>query len=375
MNIAYFVHDLNDAAVIKRVMMLKAGGAEVTVLGFHRTDKIPDMVGGAPAIDLGQTRDAALGKRMLSVLSHVGTPAKLKAASASADVIIALNLESLAIALRVAGGRPVVYECLDIHAMLLGQSIPHRGVQALENRLLAHVDLLWTSSPAFEAYHFRHKSGLSAPVMLVENKILQLDAKMPEFPDPPATPPFVIGWFGMLRCARTLRELISLVMRHDGRVKVLIAGKPSPAIFPDLEAMIADVDGIEFAGAYRPDDLPGLYARCHYAWAIDWYEAGQNSSWLLPNRLYEASAYGVVPIALASVETGRWLARHDAGLLLTDGLTELDLAVEQPDDRQWQSLRGKVMAIPMSDLVTRREDCTALVESLRDLQAGKQAAA
>ena len=39
----------------------------------------------------------------------------------------------------------------------------------------------------------------------------------------------------------------------------------------------------------------------HFTWAIDFYEAGANSDWLLPNRLYEGGAHGAVPIALAGV--------------------------------------------------------------------------
>ncbi len=34
--ILYLVHDLYDPAVNKRILMLKSGGAEVTVAGFRR---------------------------------------------------------------------------------------------------------------------------------------------------------------------------------------------------------------------------------------------------------------------------------------------------------------------------------------------------
>ena len=36
MKIAYFVHDLSDAAVAKRVGMLRDAGAEVALFGFRR---------------------------------------------------------------------------------------------------------------------------------------------------------------------------------------------------------------------------------------------------------------------------------------------------------------------------------------------------
>ena len=50
MKLAYFVHDLADPAVTRRVRMLQAGGAEPVVLGFRRTETAPADVAGAPAV-------------------------------------------------------------------------------------------------------------------------------------------------------------------------------------------------------------------------------------------------------------------------------------------------------------------------------------
>ena len=38
----------------------------------------------------------------------------------------------------------------------------------------------------------------------------------------------------------------------------------------------------------------------------------------LPNRIYEGSLYGTVPIAPAGIETGRWLAKRGAGVILEE---------------------------------------------------------
>ena len=39
-----------------------------------------------------------------------------------------------------------------------------------------------------------------------------------------------------------------------------------------------------FTAPHR-QDLPRIYAEAHFVWAIDYFEAGGNSDWLLPNRL------------------------------------------------------------------------------------------
>ncbi len=54
----------------------------------------------------------------------------------------------------------------------------------------------------------------------------------------------------------------------------------------------------------------------HFSWAIDFYEDGANSAWLLPNRIYEGGRHGAVPIARAAVETGRFLDALGVGVLL-----------------------------------------------------------
>jgi hypothetical protein len=73
--IAYFVHDLSDPAVGRRVRMLRTGGAEVTVLGFRRAERAPEIAGAA-VVDLGRTYDAAFAQRIGKVLAAVARSAR-----------------------------------------------------------------------------------------------------------------------------------------------------------------------------------------------------------------------------------------------------------------------------------------------------------
>src|SRR5665213_2052203 len=58
LRIAYFVHDLNDAAVAKRISMLRSAGAEVRLAGFRRTAEPVRDVAGIEPLNLGRTHDA-----------------------------------------------------------------------------------------------------------------------------------------------------------------------------------------------------------------------------------------------------------------------------------------------------------------------------
>src|SRR5205085_9534876 len=133
-----------------------------------------------------------------------------------------------------------------------------------------------------------------------ENKGLELDgAPLPRPRVPSAGPPWRIGWLGAIRCRRSLELLAELAARRPDLVEVRIHGRPARSEVGDLEGRIAGLPNMLFGGAYGPADLPRLYGDVHFSWAVDFMEAGQNSDWLLPNRIYESGRYGAVPIALA----------------------------------------------------------------------------
>ena len=361
-HIAYLVHDLRDAAVARRVAMLQAGGATVTVAGFRRGDSAPATIAGAPAIDLGRTSDGQLGQRALAVAKTMAADTALRAGVRHADVIMARNLEMLVLAARLRGGRRLVYECLDIHRSLLGTGVAARAIQQVERALLGGVDLVITSSNRFADDYFRARRQVRAPVLLVENKVLAPAAAPPQ--RIAAGPPWVIGWFGMLRCRRSLDLLTRLVQQGNGQIRVVLAGVPAEREVGDLAAHVAGVPGMDWRGRYAAADLPGLYGDVHFAWAIDYFEEGLNSAWLLPNRLYEALAHGAVPIALASVETGRWLERNRVGLTIGDDDGAAQALLSAMTAQRLADCRRAVDALPASSVTTSAAEMHALVSAI-----------
>jgi len=365
--IGYIVHNLNDPAVERRCKMLERGGAEVRLAGFCRDAQLSPAIAARFPMMLGASADAAMVQRAMATLKNAVFHSELAAFCEGCDVIMARNLEQLAIASAFAGNRALIYECLDIHRSLTGSSAGAKAVQFVENRLLPRVDLLLTSSPAFLRHHF-DQTKLKAPSYLIENKLLIEDAAGPSPKQAALEEPIVIGWFGMLRCQRTLAFLTDLAARSEGRITALICGKPSPAELPGFEERVAATDGLTFTGPYTYDELPELYGRCHFAWSIDWFEEGLNSSWLLPNRIYEAIAHGAVPIALADVEVGRWLKRHDAGLLVDDADDARDrlLGIGLSEVAQRQE---KARRVDPRDVLADTRDCEELVRTIAGARA------
>jgi hypothetical protein len=369
--IAYFAHDLSDPAVQRRVRMLGAGGAAVTPIGFRRGGEPVTAIDGFPAIEIGRSADGRLLKRVLSVVTALARLGTMAGGVVGSNVIIARNLEMLAVASlarrRYAPKAKLVYECLDIHRMLLSSGPAGALLRLLESRLWRHVDLLLTSSPAFVQNYFARR-GFAGPVRIAENKLLLIDddhLRLPPQPRP-AGPPWRIGWFGMIRCRKSLDILSSLARAGDGAIEVIIRGRPSGAVFPDFDTVVAQRPHVRYEGPYRnPSDLPGIYGDVHFTWAIDYYESGQNSAWLLPNRIYEGTFYGAVPIGLAGVETGAWLRQRKIGVVLNDPVAEqLSGFFRSLTQDDYAKLARAVNALSRTDLVCNRTDCHDLVEAL-----------
>ncbi|WP_324291048.1 glycosyltransferase [Asticcacaulis sp. SL142] len=372
MRVLYLVHDLEDAAVRRRTLMLEAGGASVYLAGFRRGPK-PVSESTDKIIDLGETRNGAFAHRAAKTLTTA--PSLIRALGDSKpDIIIARNLEMLFLARQVARRfKPapvIVYESLDIHRLLLRRDFIGALLRGAERSLMSRASLVVTSSPAFVENYFVPMQNLTLPVFLLENKVLDLSGRVVGVPAAKKTDGVItIGWFGALRCRKSLDLLSALTRLMAGRVKVVMRGKPAYNEFEDFDAQVAAEPHITFEGPYSAEDLSALYAAVDLTWAIDFFEEGQNSKWLLPNRLYEGSRYGSVPIAMSGTETGSFVSRHGLGLTLDEATPQALMALFEtltPDCLS--ALRATLKACPPSLFTATRDDCVGFVDRLKTLQ-------
>jgi succinoglycan biosynthesis protein ExoL len=374
-------HDLSDPAIGRRAAMLKAGGATLTLAGFRRSEEKIAELCGCRALDFGRTHNSAFLHRIFSVLRIILFLHRYRDFFSGADIILARNLEMLAIAVRAQRlMRPkpiIVYELLDIHRLLLKKNAAGFVLRAFEAFCVRCSAAIVTSSPAFIANYIGRFSRMNLPVRLVENKLLDSDGKLPAPQNnrrPPA-PPWRIGWFGILRCRRSLLILQELVRTNQGRVEVVLRGRPALNEIKDFHEIVAATPGLSFRGPYKnPEELAAIYGEIHFIWAIDMYEEGQNSAWLLPNRLYEGGFFGAVPLALGGIETSDFLRRLDCGVILKQPLSsELVnfFATFVPDS--YNTFTAAVLKVPRSVWVYDQKDCRAFVDWLHELQPSGRA--
>jgi succinoglycan biosynthesis protein ExoL len=382
MKLLYFVHDLGEPTVARRVRMLREGGMDVTLVGFNRTSEPIREVEGIVPHQLMRTRDRRLVARAGAVLRTAMTLRRWRHLFADADIVMARQLEMLVLAnlarSRYAPRAPLVFECLDIHRLMIGRGVVGTVLRNIERKLLGTCNLLVVSSPAFVSSYFAKKHPALPPTCLLENKVLQAEIEpsgLLGMPDEtalasPSAGPWRIGWYGVIRCRRSLDLLAELARRHPGRVEVIIRGKVAQNLMPIFDTLVNGSPGLTYLGPYdRSRDLPRLYGDVHFTWAMDFYETGGNSDWLLPNRLYEGGLFRSVPLAYAPVETGRWLARQHAGILFEEPLAEgLGSFFDRLDHEVYMAAKQSMLRLPRQTFVYEAAECSAFAARLAGLQ-------
>jgi len=327
--IAFFGHDAADAAIRRRVRGFLGDGLQVT--GFMMRRRDPGTL-EYENVDLGETRDGAFVQRIRQVFAGARRAAADRAKLAAADVIYARNLDMLAcafLARRHAGlVTPVIYESLDVHRLLTRSDFIGKAMRRLERSLLKRTVGLVVSSPGFIRNHFEKHYAGDYRAFLVENRLAPGASYglRPGVPGPGAcgvTRPLRLGWVGNLRCKRSFELLCQLADQFPDQLQVHLHGVPSRTEIAVFEPLIDVRPNMTFFGRYRsPEDLAGIYDNLDVVWAGDFMEAGYNSVWLLPNRIYEGGYYCTPSIAPSSTETAAWLTQHDCGILVDEPLDQ-----------------------------------------------------
>ena len=317
--VAYFAHDWGDAAIKRRVAGFARDHVEVSGFASYRRDPAqPDWV----SVNLGQTFDNGYVQRVRSILR--GAQSAQISALTDAHLIVARNLDMLLMALLARRWArletPVIYECLDIHHLVARSGFIGTVFRAVERRALRHCVGHWVSSPAFLSEHFQRYYPEAEGAQLLENRLQARVGPRPEA-HKPHSEKLRIGWFGNLRCARSLKLLCAIASQYGDRVEIVLRGYPAETELPDFHQIVAEHPNMTYAGRYRwPDDLEMIYNDVDVVWAGDFMDAGLNSQWLLPNRLYEGGWYACPPIAPSASQTGQWIKERQSGFVLDEPL-------------------------------------------------------
>lgn len=381
-NVVVFGFDVAEISQIRRIRALRDAGYRVASFTMRRDNMNKGFEPDWPNTHLFFTRNGKPAERAAKVLASVVKMIPHRATIRAADVIVARNLDMLAIAVlarRLAGAHrgaarvPIVYECLDIHGMMTGAGRAARTLRSAERLLLAASDLLVVSAPGFIRNYFEAIQGYDRPWALLENKLVRGQS----FPARPVAQnlrrepgALRLGWIGTIRCAPSMALLAETARRMGDNIEVHVHGVVHRHALPGFDVFIAENPNVHFHGAYDyPVDLPRVYGTCDLVWAQDLWQSGTNSDWLLPNRIYEASWCGCPPVAVAHTETGRRIARDGLGPVIAraeaDCLVDCLKALSPQRLENWAH---DLLARPDSDFVQSAEDLHRVIGRAMGLQ-------
>lgn len=372
--IAVFGHDAAESTLRKRIASFQNHGWRVAGFTFARPKSAAAPDPFWHDTHLGRTRDRNYARRLPALAAAVPRILRRAETLRAARALYARNIDMLALAAlakRLTGSRArLVYEVLDVQRPFAREDALGAALRAAERRLLSGTDLLVVSAPDFLTRYFAPVQGYAGPWRLLENKLAAHqvsaapDAFARETTHPPLDGPITIGWFGVLRCMRSLDALETVAARLGPRVRIVLRGRLSEEDLPParLEAALRRTPNLVFEGPYAsPDDLRRVYGAIHFAWALDYTDAGANSDWLLPNRLYEGSYFGVPALARAGTAAGRRVEEHGLGHALSEPVEDAVCAlIERVDAGAYARMRAAILAQPPGAFVDETDTATLL---------------
>lgn len=378
--IEVFGFDVAEISQIRRIRAMVALGHDVHSFTMRRDNMNEDFEPEWPNTHLFMTENENLPKRAAIVAASIVKMTGHRQRLRTADMIFARNLDMLAIAwaaraMAGASDVPLIYECLDINGALCREDAKSRAMRSAERFLLERTQMLVVSSPGFMRSYFEPTQGYKGPWALWENKLAAgaaLPLRPQQRPTPAAGQPLRIGWVGTIRCAPSLELLAGVADRMGQAVEVHIHGIVHHHALPDFDSTLQARPNMIYHGAYDyPQDLARIYGSCDLVWSQDLWQSGNNSDWLLPNRIYEASWAGCPSVAVSTTETGRRIS--------SDGL---GWVIDQPDPEQLTALLQKLtpqdiaacgqalLRRPDRDFVQSSEDIADVIEQVRTQRSG-----
>ncbi|MCA8900575.1 MAG: hypothetical protein KDA53_04935 [Hyphomonas sp.] len=324
---AYFAGDATNPTVRLRIGSFLKRGVDVVGLTFRRDKFHQDFTPFWPNIALGTTRDRHYLRRFGTILLAFRTIWRERARLKKVEVLYArlFDVAFIAMVSRWLLGldAKLVYEIEDVQAVFFRRGLTGSIFRFLERRVLAASSLVVVPSPGFVEGYLRPFQNYEGPTYLLENRI-QLD-EIPSAESSASTrwrdvqDRWVIGWFGTLRCRKSMQLLEEIAERLGDRVLIYTRGYPTETGIDAYMEIVNRHPNWVYDGPYTmPDDLEDLYGRVHFVWCLDFLDEGGNSELLLACRMYHGGYFGAAPLVSEKSQMARHLAPYGVGHQLSD---------------------------------------------------------
>lgn len=374
--LVFIGYERTDARSVKRIAALTDHGWHILGFTFHRDHGQPDPPPAWENIHLGTTYNRRYLQRLWAILRACWIILRCRRRIAQSTCLYAINDDNALLALfaRLCCRKrlPLVVEIADAQPVMTGTGLLCRFLRSIERFVLRRSQLLLTTSPGFVRHYFEAMQHYQGPVFLMENKIYPAAALIAAR-NPGTAPvhngsPWVIGYFGVFRCQRSVDLICRLAAALPDTVRFLLRGVPAGIDAVAFNEKVRAHPNIHYGGPYQyPADLPALYQAIDMNWCFDFSAPGANSAWLLPNRIYEGGLFHRPALAMEGTETARWLETHQLGQIFSEDLLEnLRAFLATLTPTAWSAMQARCAAAP-DNLFAGETDYQNLSETLRRL--------
>lgn len=314
MNILFVLPVLSDSYYRKRIEKLSEIGVHCAVLGFER-NHYPGKAWDMQTTSLGNMQHGRYFRRIGILLRSVF---RIRKAAKNQDAIYAYNLDILMISWLATRFQPgeikIIYDVADIRAILAEKGFISVVLRALERFLLKKTAVVVVASPAYIDGYFKSIQQVDNTYFVIENKVDK--SSLPdqtEFVQPDSKKETItIGYYGMLRCERSLHVLKELIENSDGRIRLLLRG-----IFLNTGSFEEEFKKLEYAhygGPFvYPDDMNEMFGAADLIWGAH-FQTKPNKKWAIVNRFYQACYFKRPLIVQAGSQNASLVNRFRIGL-------------------------------------------------------------
>ncbi len=301
-----------DAHQMIRYQELKAYYHESSLLAFERTyyDSTQDLT----FISLGKVDHGKYVGRIKNYIKAVRTIEKQISDNLDTDIYFYGFdlLPFLAFRLKKRYSK-LIFEIPDIRELYFKKNSVAKILLYALKLSMKKVSILVVTSELFIT-GFLEKNGISVNgATVIENKV---HAKDIEYADVVIdNDNLTIGYFGLIRCARSLKILLKYLDTSENS-KLVMYGY-FHGISTELKEKVTSHAKVSYRGMYRsPRDLNMIYKNIDLTWIAYPYSAQKegNFKYARTNRFYEAGYFGI-PM-LANIESGDafYVDRYNCGL-------------------------------------------------------------
>jgi succinoglycan biosynthesis protein ExoL len=290
---------------------------------------------------LGPISNGISASRVFSLVRATWILFRAKRRLKQSDTIVLVStLELLVISWLCGLTRlPTVYDVSDIHPLQSSHSVIGRAMRWVERRALKRVKLLVVTSPWFYWEYFECWVRVKNSAVLIENKVGAGSVNHGPWPVLSNR----IAWNGLLRCRVSALTLLECLKSSPKSLHLTLHGSLDE--LGDLGPKLLEQPGVTYTGPYDPESLGTLLSASSFVWAVD-FAAGENSKWLLPNRLYEALAAGVPLIAVDGTATAEVVRRYKIGIILPECTSQAVIhALENCDSATYAMWSANVQSL------------------------------